>query len=87
MPNGFTEQDRDDFEHLKRDMWWGNGKKGVTTRLEMAEDRMDRLEEESRIRNRQFWAILILLVAAIISSSLDMAKHRDFDTPYHSQGW
>lgn len=71
MPNGFTEQDREDFNHLKRDMWYGNGKKGVTTRLDLGEDRMDRLEKAQGKQNtKQNWALTLLittLVAVIVN--------------------
>jgi hypothetical protein len=71
----FTGQDRDDFEHLKRDMWFGNGKKSVTVRIELMEECMERLEEKLAGINAKFWAIILLLAGAIITTTTAIINH------------
>ena len=86
VPNGFTEQDRDDFDHLKRDMWFGNGKPGITTRVSSGEDRMTALEKNVSQIKTMFWAIVLLLLTilgTVIGSDI-LGPHVAQGQPSHS---
>lgn len=61
----FTDQDREDITHLKKDMWFGNGQPGVTTRLAKVEGRMDKVEKNQSATVRLLVSILLLLIAAL----------------------
>jgi hypothetical protein len=75
VPNGFTEQDRKDFDHLKQDMWYGNGKAGVTTRAEKLEYRMDKVEKKQSLILTLAWAILLVLIGNLVETiRVDQAR-------------
>lgn len=55
------------IERIEKDMWYGNGKPGLTTRMESVESRMTTIEKyiterESRLQNR-----LNLMIGAIFT--------------------
>jgi len=52
------------FRHEK-DLYRGNGKPGLTTRMQQAEDCLDIHTEQIRDTKRMFWAIIVLLLTLL----------------------
>jgi hypothetical protein len=69
--------DYEDFKRLRQDMWFGNGKPGVTSRLNTLEGDVVNLKEAQADANKKFWAIIILLIASIVGAATDMITHRE----------
>lgn len=64
-----------DYNRLRRDMWFGNGKPGVTTRLEGLEGDVKQLQEDLKeFKDGQKWLIRLVL-GAIILAVLNLAVH------------
>ncbi len=77
----------DEVDHLQKDMWHGNGKPGVTSRLTSLEDAVDGVDL-SKLENRvtqmektinefkdgQKW-IIRLLVGGVVLAALNLVIH------------
>jgi hypothetical protein len=74
-----------DHEHrigrLEKDMWHGNGKPGLTTRMQQAEDALSATKiniEDTNKRisstDRKFWAIILLLLTLLGGLAMDLVK-------------
>lgn len=74
----------DRLDHIEKDLWHGNGKRGLTTRAQTAEDRLDRIEKSTSTILKMFWAIIILLVGSIVAMATDIADHREPAPQTHS---
>ncbi len=91
IPNGevWRELKRiaDEVDHLQKDMWHGNGRPGVTTRLNLLEgavDGVDLSKLENRVtqmektiqefKNGQSW-IIRLLIGGVILAALNLVIH------------
>lgn len=77
VPNGaFTEQDREILNRIQKDMYYGNGLPGLTTRMADGEKRMDRIEKaQGSIGTRLNW-LMTLLVMTLISVIVGLVTHR-----------
>ena len=63
------------FQLVRRhdqDLYRGNGKPGVTTRLQQGEDRMTALEKRMESIDFKFWAIITLLIASMLAALGDI---------------
>lgn len=56
----------------EQDLYRGNGKPGITTRLERSEDRLDSLEDYNVIRNRKIETRLNLLIGGAFSLAISI---------------
>lgn len=80
MPGHYGENENEpfslqDYNRLRRDMWFGNGKPGVTTRLEGLEGDVKQLQEDLKeFKDGQKWLIRLVL-GAIILAVLNLAVH------------
>jgi hypothetical protein len=65
----------DRISKLERDMWHGNGKSGVTTRLEKLEDNVQRLfnynEKRDARNDKKFNIILTGIVSLLVAVVVD----------------
>lgn len=80
MQNGERTEDR--ISALEKDMWRGNGKPGITTRLATLEDDVERLERKQRLIANQGWAILLLLLT--LMGTVIATRHTDTITQHSS---
>ena len=96
MPNIFSDQDRDRLNKVFNDLYYGNGKSGLTTRTQELEtcqesqgDRMDVMERrlDGRINgiDKKFWAIILLLLTLLAGVIVDVVRGREQQNPSHSQ--
>jgi len=74
MANGICPHEKLIYK-LETDMYYGNEKPGITTRMQGGEDRMDRIEKTQADINTKFWAIILLLATAIITTSTAIVTH------------
>lgn len=62
---------RDDLSKLWNDMYYGNGKPGVVTRLQSLEEAVDRieatLEKFNKTQDRVVWLIVSAVILAVIN--------------------
>lgn len=84
MPNGFSNDEHKQLEKVFKDVYFGNGKPGLTTRMETAEncleahgERMDASDKRQDAVDKKFWWIIVLLVTTIVGISVDIAKSRN----------
>lgn len=57
---------------INKDMYYGNGKPGITTRVQQAEDKLVALDECDELMTKRingvenkFWAIILLLITIL----------------------
>lgn len=50
---------------LSKDVWHGNGKPGLCTRMEVEEGRMDNVEKRVGNIGKMFWAVILLLLTIL----------------------
>lgn len=69
-------------------MWFGNGKPGVTTRVEILEKgtvvmatEMTEMKSTLKGINTRFWTIVALLIGAIVSTATDIVIHAHAQEP------
>lgn len=58
---------QEDLRRLKKDMWFGNGLPGMTTRMKTAEDRLDNLEKYNEVRDTTLTSRMNLMIGALFS--------------------
>lgn len=80
--NGTTERER--LDRVYNDVYFGNGKPGLTTRMQLSEERHDAMDarcdksDKSLADTRKmFWAIIVLLLSILGTTLVDMIKSRD----------
>lgn len=86
MSNGNTEKER--LDRVYNDVYFGNGKPGLTIRMQSAEDRQDAMDDrcdksdksvaETR---RMLWAIILLLLTILGSTLADNFKSHEQSQP------
>jgi len=59
----------------EKDLYRGNGKPGITTRLKTLEDSMERIEDLQAATDRKFWAVIVLLITILGSIITQMVRH------------
>lgn len=64
MPD-FTDQYRQMVDRHENDLYHGNGKPGITNRLQVIEDDVSRSAEQVEFLDKKFWAIILLLLTIL----------------------
>lgn len=75
---GFTDSGRyrDDVKRLVKDVYYGNGKPGITTRVQLLEDAVERIGETLERFNKLQDKIVWLLVGTVALAVLNLViKH------------
>ena len=67
---------RDDLGKLWNDMYYGNGKPGITTRTQQLEDAVDRIEETlAKFERAVYWLVGLVLGALVLQVVNLVTKH------------
>jgi len=76
------------LDRVYNDVYFGNGKPGLTTRMQSAEERQDAMDlrcdkadKDLANTRKMFWAIIVLLLSILGSTLADNFKSREQATP------
>lgn len=72
MPNGYEHESR--IERLEKNMFHGNGKPGITTRMQQAEDALETHTKSISDIKKMFWGIILLLLTILGGTVADLAR-------------
>lgn len=75
-PGYNSESGRHRIDKIWNDLYHGNGKPGVCTRLELLEDAMDRTENAIEKFNKTLDRVVWLIVSGVILAVLNLVVHR-----------
>ena len=56
------------IQRIEKDLWFGNGKRGLTTRMQQVEDKLDDMKHSMTEYNRNAFQMKLLLIGAIVSA-------------------
>lgn len=71
VPNGV-------LERIEKDMYYGNGKPGLCTRMEVAEGEIKDVAEKIASLDKKFWALILLALTILgteIAGLVKSAEH------------
>lgn len=74
----------DEAQRLQRvynDMYFGNGKPGITTRMAGAETKIGEHEKTISDIKKMFWAIVVLILSVLGTTLADIIKGHDAPPP------
>lgn len=61
---------------LEKDVIHGNGLPGLTTRMAIQEERMDKTDKNVKSIDNKFWAIVLMLITVMAGLAVDIGLKR-----------
>lgn len=61
---------------METDLYYGNGKPGITTRLATLEDHMNDSKDRLKSIDNKFWAMISLLLATLVGVIVNIVVKR-----------
>ena len=74
MTEGLSDYQKKVNQHDK-DLYWGNGKPGLTTRIFVLEEKMDTMQKAFEKMSRNSTTLVFLLISAILAAIGDVFVH------------
>lgn len=56
------------FQRIEKDLWYGNGKRGLTTRMQQVEDKIENMSKSAEQAEKNSFQIKLLLIGAIVTA-------------------
>lgn len=74
-------QEAEKLERVYNDMYFGNGKPGITTRMAGAETKLEQHDRSITDIKRMFWTIVLLILSVLGTTVIDIIKGHEQSAP------